>query len=220
MSKGTIGLGKELNEYLVVNQPPEHPMLKELRETTAKLRSAFLQVAPEQGHFLAFLARLVGARNALEIGTYTGYSALAVALVLPPDGRLVTCDINKEWTAIARHYWNKAGVGDKVELKLGRASDALAALRQQGSDGQFDFVFIDADKTGYDGYYESALALVRPGGLIVFDNMLRDGDVADPRVTDEDVTAIRALNAKIAKDERVDRVLAPVGDGMTLVRRR
>jgi predicted O-methyltransferase YrrM len=220
MSKGTIGLDARLNDYLVRHQAPEHPVLAEIRKATVEVGNSGLQIAEEQGRLLAFLARLIGTRHALEVGTFTGYSALAVALVLPPEGKLVACDLNKEWTDVARRHWKKAGVADRIDLRLGRAADTLAALEAEGPAGRFDFAFIDADKTGYDGYYESALRLVRPGGLIVFDNMLWGGAVADPRVRDADTRAVRALNKKIAADERVDRVLVPVGDGMMVVRKR
>jgi predicted O-methyltransferase YrrM len=220
MSKGTIGLDQRLNDYLVANQAPEHPALRKLREATAKLGPSYLQIAPEQSSFLGFLARLIGTRQALEVGTFTGYSAMTVALGLPKGGKLVACDISKEWTDIARRHWQEAGIADKIELRLGPAADTLAALEREGRRGSFDFAFIDADKTGYDGYYESALPLVRPGGLIVFDNTLYGGSVADPKDRDADTKAIRALNKKIAGDERVDRVLVPIGDGMTVVMRR
>ncbi|MEO8667025.1 MAG: class I SAM-dependent methyltransferase [Bauldia sp.] len=220
MSKGTIGLDGALNDYLVRHQPPEHPVLREIREATLKVGNAGLQIAPEQGHFLAFLAKLAGARNALEVGTFTGYSALAVMLAMPPDGTLTACDVSKEWTDVARRFWAKAGVADRIALRLGHAADTLAALEKEGAPGRFDFAFIDANKTGYDGYYESALRLVRPGGVIVVDNVLWGGAVADAKARDADTSAVRALNKKIAADERVDRVLVPVGDGMMVVRRR
>jgi predicted O-methyltransferase YrrM len=220
MSKGTIGLDQRLNDYLIANQPPEHPALRKLRGATAKLGPSYLQIAPEQSSFLGFLARLIGTRQALEVGTFTGYSAMTVALGLPKGGKLIACDISKEWTDIARRHWREAGIADKIELRLGPAADTLAALEEEGRRGSFDFAFIDADKTGYDGYYERALRLVRRGGLIVFDNMLFGGSVADPKARDGDTKAIRALNKKIAGDERVDRMLVPVGDGMTVVMRR
>jgi predicted O-methyltransferase YrrM len=177
-----------------------------------------MQIAREQGHFLTFLVRLIGARRILELGTFTGYSALAMALALPEDGKVTTCDLSESWTAMGRASWRKAGVDSNIEVKIGPAVGTLDRLEREGS--VFDFVFVDADKEAYDVYYETALRLVRPGGLIVFDNMLRRGRVADPKETDPDSLAIRALNAKIATDERIDRVLLPVGDGMTLVRRR
>ncbi len=219
MSRGSIGLDERLNAYIVASHAPEHPVLAKLRSFTGVMPMASMQIAPEQGAFLAFLARLIGARNTLEIGTFTGYSALAVALALPADGRLVALDVNEEWTTVARAHWREAGVADRIELRLGPAGDSLEALEGEGKRDHFDMAFIDADKTGYDAYYESALRLVRPGGLIVFDNMLQDGDVADPTKKSASTVAIRALNAKIAGDARVDAVLLPLGDGMTVARR-
>ena len=177
-----------------------------------------MQIAPEQGHFLAFLARLIGARTALEIGTYTGYSALAVALALPSDGRLVTCDVNPDWVAVGGRYWKRAGVEEKIETRIGPASASLAVLESEGRRDTFDLAFIDADKASYDEYFEICLRLVRRGGLIVLDNTLLDGTVVAP--TDAEAIAMDALNAKLSSDERIDRVMLPVGDGMTLVRRR
>jgi predicted O-methyltransferase YrrM len=190
----------------------------ELRETTSTMSKSRMQISPEQGHFLSFLVRLIGARRVLEVGTFTGYSSLCMALALPPEARIVALDVSKEWTDVARRFWAKAGVADKVELRLGSAVDTLQALIAEGQ--QFDFAFIDANKEDYDAYYEATLRLVRPNGLIAIDNTLRDGRVADPGETHLSVTAVRDLNAKIAKDERADRVLLTVGDGMMLVRRR
>lgn len=219
MSRGTIGLDNALSKYIVAHQPPEHPVLASLREFTGKMATAVLQIAPEQGHLLAFLVRLVGAKTVLEVGTFTGYSALAMVLAMPPEGRLVACDINPDWTNIGKRFWQKAGVAERIDVRIAPASQTLQALEAEGRD-RFDFVFIDADKPGYDDYYERALRLMRPGGVIALDNMLQDGAVAKATVKDVDTKAIRALNDKIAADERVDRVLMPVGDGMTLVRRR
>ncbi len=219
MSRGSIGLDRRLNDYIVAAHPPEHPVLAKLRRRTAVLSQANMQIAPEQGHFLAFLARLIGAREALEIGTFTGYSALAVALALPPDGHLVACDVNEKWTNIGKGHWLEAGVEERIELRIGPALETLAALEAEGFAGRFDIAFIDAAKSEYEGYYEACLRLVRVGGLITFDNMLQGGDVADPRRKGGSVEAIRALNAKLASDERVDVVLLPLGDGMTLARR-
>ena len=219
MSRGSIGLDERLNAYVVESHAPEHPVLAGLRTFTAAMPMASMQIAPEQGAFLAFLARLIGARRTLEVGTFTGYSALAVALALPADGRVVALDMSEEWTTVARAPWREAGVGRLIELRLGRAADSLAALEREGAAGAFDMAFIDADKVGYDTYYEAALRLVRPNGLIVFDNMLQDGDVADPGKKSGSTVAIRALNAKIAGDARVDAVLLPLGDGMTVARR-
>jgi predicted O-methyltransferase YrrM len=219
MSRGSIGLDDRLNRYVAENHPPEHPVLAELRKVTGKMPNAEMQVALEQGHLLAFLARLIGAQNALEIGTFTGYSALSVALALPRDGHLVACDINEAWTGIGRRHWEKAGVAGKIDLRLGPALETLKALKREGWTNGFDFAFIDAAKGEYDDYYELALKLVRKGGLIAFDNMLWGGAVANPRVKDGQTQALRTLNAKIAGDPRVDSVLLPVGDGMMVARR-
>ena len=219
MSRGSIGLDERLNAYIVKSHGPEHPVLAKLRAFTGAMPNASMQIAPEQGVFLAFLVRLIGARRTLEVGTFTGYSALAVALALPAGGEVVALDLSEEWTAIARAHWREAGVPEKVSLRLGPAADSLAALEAEGQAGTFDLAFIDADKTGYDRYYESALRLVRPGGLVVFDNMLQDGDVADPMERSASTVAIRALNEKIASDRRVDAVLLSLGDGMTVARR-
>jgi predicted O-methyltransferase YrrM len=218
MSRGSIGLDDRLNEYVVANHPAEHPVLAELRELTAKMPNSMMQIPPEQGHFLAFLVRLIGARNAIEVGTFTGYSALAVALALPKDGHLIACDISEEWTSIGRKYWQKAGVAGKIDLRLGPAVETLKALAKEGKKGAFDMAFIDAWKPDYAEYYELTLPLMRKGGLVAFDNMLWSGKVADPEATDGDTRAIRALNKKIAGDARVDPVLLPLGDGVMLAR--
>jgi len=218
MTRATYGLDETLRAYLLENQPAEHELLAELREITATVTRSRMQISPEQGHFLTFLIRLIGARRVLEVGTYTGYSSLCMALAMPPDGRIVACDKSAEWTDVAKRFWNKAGLADRIELRLGSAVDTLEDLIKERQ--EFDFVFIDANKEDYDAYYESSLKLVRPNGLIAIDNMLREGRVADPSVTQLSVSAVRDLNAKIAKDERGDRVLLTVGDGMMLVRRR
>jgi predicted O-methyltransferase YrrM len=220
MTRVSYGLDDTITAYLRANQPREHPLLAELREVTATMSRSRMQISPEQGHFLAFLLRLTGSRRVLEVGTFTGYSSLCMALALPPDGRIVACDVSAEWTDVARRFWTKAGVADKVELRLGPAVDTLRALIAEGHADSFDFAFIDADKESYDAYYEHSLRLVRPGGLIAIDNALREGRVADADETQLSVTAVRDLNAKIAADERGDRVLLTVGDGMMLVRRR
>jgi predicted O-methyltransferase YrrM len=219
MSRGSIGLDRRLNDYLVGAHRPEHPVLANLRRRTAGLPRGSMQVAPEQGYLLAFLVRLIGAKNALEVGTFTGYSALSVALALPPDGRLVACDISTGWTKIGRLHWQEAGVSERIELRIAPALETLAALIAEGLCDSFDIAFLDAEKTEYDGYYEACLRLVRVGGLITFDNILQHGRVADPEAVDASTEAIKALNAKIAADERVDAVLLPVGDGMTVARR-
>jgi predicted O-methyltransferase YrrM len=218
MTRITYGLDETVHAYVVANQPPEHPLLAQLREVTATMTRSRMQISPEQGHFLAFLIRLTGARRVLEVGTFTGYSSLCMALAMPADGRIVACDVSEEWTNVAREFWKKAGLTDRIELRLGSAVDSLKKLIDERQ--QFDFVFIDANKEDYDAYYESSLRLVPAGALIAIDNTLREGRVADPSVTQLSVSAVRDLNAKIAKDERGDRVLITVGDGMILVRKR
>jgi predicted O-methyltransferase YrrM len=220
MPKRHIALSDKLWDYVFDNSLREPPLLRRLRDETARLPMAGMQIAPDQGQLLALLARLVGARRCLEIGTFTGYSALAVALALPPDGRLVACDVNPETTAIARRYWAEAGVADKIELRLGPALQTLDALLAAGETGRIDFAFIDADKENYDAYYERALTLLRPGGLAVIDNVLWGGWVADQRRRDPETTALRALNAKLQRDERIDLSLLPLADGITLARKR
>jgi predicted O-methyltransferase YrrM len=219
MSRGSIGLDDRLNEYVVKSHPPEHPVLAELRALTGRMANGQMQIAPEQGHFLAFLIHLIGAKNTLEVGTFTGYSALAVALALPPKGRVIACDVSEEWTSIGRKYWEKAGVAGKIDLRLGPAIGTLRKLAEEGWTGKFDFAFLDAEKTEYDDYYELTLPLLRQGGLVVLDNMLRDGGVADPQVQDKGTRAIRALNKKIAGDKRVEAVLLPLADGLTVARK-
>jgi caffeoyl-CoA O-methyltransferase len=189
------------------------------REETRKLPMATMQIGPDQGAFMALLAKLMGARRYLEIGTFTGYSALSVALALPEDGRCVCCDISKDFTDRARAFWKEAGAERKIDLRLGPAFDTLDAMIAAG-EAPFDFAFIDADKSNYDGYYERALKLVRRGGLIALDNMLWSGAVADPTDTSRDTAALRALNAKIHGDDRVDMALAAVGDGVMLAVKR
>lgn len=220
MATTFMALDERCQDYLLAHQPPEHAILKSLREATAPHPEARMQVSPEQGHLLALLISLIGARRVLEVGTFTGYSALAMALALPADGRLVACDISKDWTRIGQPFWQAANVTDKIELKLGPAADTLAAMVDAGMEDSFDLAFIDADKTGYAEYYCLALRLVRPGGLILLDNMLRRGRVADPGNVEPDTVALRALNSAIRDDERVDRVLLPIAHGMTIVRRR
>lgn len=198
----------------------EPSVLARLREETAALEEANMQVGPEQGQFMSLLVELLGVERVLEVGTFTGYSALAMALALPPEGRIVTCDVSDEWTAIARRYWDEAGVSDRIELRLGPALETLDGLLAEGLAGRFDFAFIDADKPSYERYFERAFALVRPGGLIAVDNVLWDGAVADPEAADPDTIAIRAFNEKLRVDDRVTLSLVPIGDGLTLARRR
>jgi predicted O-methyltransferase YrrM len=212
MSNRTIDLTEEVVDYIRSVGVREHPVLAKLREETAPMEMAQMQIAPEQGAFMALLVRLTGARQILEIGTFTGYSSTAMALAMPPDGRIVCCDVSEEWTAMARRAWADAGVQDRVELRIAPAAETLAAL----DDDSFDLAFIDADKTSYDAYYEGCLRVVRPGGLILIDNTLQGGRVADPSADDDNVRAIRALNDKIAGDGRVDAVLLPLADGITM----
>ena len=222
MSSRSIGLSDTVQDYLIANSLRETPLQKQLRAETASALggSADMQIAPEQGQFMALMARLIGARLAVEIGTFTGYSALAVAQALPPTGRLIACDISADWTAIGHRYWEEAGVADRIDLRLGPATETLAALRGSPDAGRFDMAFIDADKTNYRRYFEDCLALLRPGGLIMIDNVLWGGSVAEAAKTDADTAAIRELNAALHTDERIDLSLVPIGDGLTLARKR
>ena len=220
MARRTNYVTDELYAYLLDVSLREPPVMTRLREETASLEKAHMQIGPEQGQFMALLVELIGAQNALEVGTFTGYSALAVAMALPEGGRLVACDISEEWTAIGRRYWEEAGVAHKINLRLAPALETLDALLTEGRAGTFDFAFIDADKEGYDAYFERVLELIRSGGLITLDNTLWEGKVVDATVTDADTEAIRAINTKLAGDERVTLSLLPVGDGLTLARKR
>ena len=197
----------------------ETPLQVRLREETARLPQGQMQIGPDQAAFFALLVRALGVHRALEIGTFTGYSSLAVASALPADGRLVCCDISAEWTAVAGRYWREAGVDTRIDLHLGSAAQTLTTLLAEGAAGSFDFAFIDADKTGYDGYYEACLQLLRPGGMLALDNMLWGGAVADPAQADPDTVTLRALNAKVYADARVEPALLTVGDGVLLVRK-
>jgi caffeoyl-CoA O-methyltransferase len=210
----------EVYDYLLDVSLRESPVLAELREVTAEHPMVAMQISPEQGQFMALLIRLIGARRCLEIGVYTGYSSLAVASALPEDGKIIACDVNEEFTAIARRFWDKAGVTAKIDLRLAPAMDTLDELLRDGQGGRFDFAFIDADKTSYEGYYERCLELLRPGGLIAVDNVLWSGSLVDERNQDPDCNALRSLNRKLYSDERVDLSMVPIGDGLTLARKR
>jgi predicted O-methyltransferase YrrM len=218
MSSKTLCITEELYEYMLSVSLREPEILGELRRETARYKNANMQIAPEQGQFMALLVQLLGARRTLDIGVYTGYSALCVALALPRDGRVVGSDVSREWTDTAKRFWRRAGVEDKIELHLGPAGRTLETLLEKWKEG-FDFAFIDADKVNYDLYYEYCLQLVRPGGVIAIDNVLWGGAVADAAVNDADTRAIRALNRKIHTDPRVEISLVPIADGLALARR-
>ena len=220
MSRRSISLTDSLYDYLLAVSLREPDVLRRLREETAKDPAARMQISPEQGQFMALLARLMGARRCLEVGVFTGYSSLALALALPEDGRILACDVSERWTAVARRYWAEAGVSHKIELKLAAALETLERLAGPSATGTFDFAFIDADKENYVGYYERVLELLRPGGLIVVDNTLWSGRVADPENAEADTVAMRHFNEHLHRDERVDLSLVPVGDGLTLARKR
>jgi len=219
MSNKTICITEELYEYMLSVSLREPAVLHELRRETALDEHANMQISPEQGQFMALLVRLLGARKTLDIGVYTGYSSLCIGLALPRDGRVIACDLNPEWTDTAKRYWRKAGVADKIELRLAPAQQTLEDLLAEKAATAFDFAFIDADKKNYDMYYEYCLELIRPGGLIAIDNVLWDGAVADESVNDVDTMAIRSLNKKIHADPRVEISLVPIADGLTLARK-
>jgi len=219
MSRRTIDLDDVLYRYLLDHSLREHPAQAALRAATASHPHAGMQISPEQGQFMALLVRLIGARRALEIGVFTGYSTLAVALALPDDGRLLACDVSDEYTRVGRPFWQQAGVAQKIELRLAPALATLDAQLAEGAAGSFDFAFIDADKGGYDAYYERCLRLLRPGGLLAIDNTLWSGAVARP-AQDADTEALQRLNAKLHQDQRIDLSLLPIGDGLTLARKR
>lgn len=220
MSNRTLELDDRTYQYLLAHSLREDPALAQLRAETASHPQVNMQIAPEQGQFMQMLVRLTGARRALEVGVFTGYSSLAVMLAMPPDGRLLALDVSKEYTAIARRHWQLAGVADRVELVIAPAAGTLDARLAAGEAGCYDFAFIDADKTGYLGYYERLLKLVRPGGLIVVDNTLWHGEVANPANREADTVALREFNDLLHADPRIDLALVPVGDGLTLARRR
>jgi predicted O-methyltransferase YrrM len=219
MSNRSLGLDDTLYDYLLAHSLREHPEQIALREATRGHPCAGMQISPEQGQFMALLVKLLGARHTLEIGVFTGYSALSVALALPDDGRILACDISNEYTSVGRPYWKRAGVAHKIDLRLAPALQTLDAELAAGASGQYDFAFIDADKTGYADYYERCLRLLRPGGLIAIDNVLWSGDVAQP-ARDDDTRALQALNQRLHDDERIDLSMLPVGDGLTLARKR
>ena len=220
MSNRSLGLDERLYDYLLGASLREPDILRRLREETAGMPLAVMQIAPEQGQFMALLVELTGARRTLELGVFTGYSSLVVALALPADGHITACDVSEEFTAVARRYWAEAGVADKIDLRLAPALETLDKLLADGQAGTYDFAFIDALKTEYADYFERVIELLRPGGLAAIDNVLWDGRVADPDDTDEDTVAIRAFNEKLLGDQRVSLSLLPLADGLTLARKR
>lgn len=220
MSRRTIAMDDRLYDYLLAVSLREPDALARLREETASHRAAGMQISPEQGQFMQLLVRLTRARRAIEVGVFTGYSSLAVALAMPDDGHILACDVSAEFTAIAERYWREAGVAGRIELVLAPALDTLDARLAAGEAGQYDFAFIDADKGNYLAYYERIHQLLRPGGLITIDNTLWDGAVADPANDEPDTVALRAFNARLRDDARIDLSLVPIGDGLTLARKR
>jgi len=220
MPKQSIGLDHQLYNYLLSVSLREPEILLKLRQETASHPRSGMQISPEQGQFMRLLVQLIGAKKTLEVGVFTGYSSLSVALALPADGKIIAADVSEEFTAIARRYWHEAGVADKIDLRLAPGLETLDQLLATGQAETFDFAFIDADKENYDGYYERSLQLVRPGGLIVIDNVLWSGQVANPQIQDASTQAIRALNKKLHHDERITLSLVPIADGLTLAMKR
>ena len=216
MSTGILNLTKDLRDYLWEKGMQEHPVLAELRQETAQIPESVMQICPEQGALMANLIRLMSAKKTIEIGTFTGYSALAVALALPDDGKIVACDISEEWTSVGKKKWEQAGVGDKIDLRIAPALETLEGLMAEGQEGTFDFAFIDADKANYLDYYKMCLKLVRKGGVIAIDNVLWSGAVIQNDINDIDTVAIRDLNDYLVQDERVALSMVPVGDGLTI----
>lgn len=220
MSNRTLNLTDDLYQYLCKQSLRESDLLKALRDETAQLPMARMQISPEQGQFMAMLTGIIGARRTIEVGVFTGYSALVVAHALPDDGEIIACDISEEYTDIAKRYWQTAGVAHKIDLRLAPAAQTLQGLLDAGRAGEFDFAFIDADKTNYQQYFDLCLKLLKPGGVIAVDNVLWSGSVIDDSIQDEDTVAIRAFNENLQSDGRVDISMLPVGDGLTLARKR
>jgi predicted O-methyltransferase YrrM len=220
MSNRTIEMSDRLYQYLLDNSVREDPLLTRLRAETAQMPEQAMQISPEQGQFMAMLVRLTGAKRCIEVGVFTGYSTLVVAQALPASGHIVACDISRPFTDIARRYWQKAGMADRISLHLAPAAETLQALLDRGEQETFDFGFIDADKTGYKTYFELILKLLRPGGLVTIDNVLWGGAVADPENREADTVALRELNQDLLSDPRVDISMLPIGDGLTLARKR
>lgn len=220
MSSRNHNIPENIYDYILDTTLRDQPILAELRERTSTMPGAGMQISPDQGQFMALLTKLTGATNTLEVGVFTGYSSLIVAQALPENGKITACDISEEYTAIAREFWKKAGVTHKIDLHIGPAVETLDALISDGKTGAFDLAFIDADKENYVTYYERSLILLRSGGLILIDNVLWGGRAADPEQKDESTLAIRALNASLKDDDRIDVSLIPIGDGLALARKR
>ena len=220
MSAKTIQMDDQLLEYLRQNAVREPKVLQELREETQRLPNAGMQISSEQGQLMAMLVKLVNARKIIEVGTFTGYSSIVMALAMPPEGRLIACDVSEEYTRMARKFWQKAGVEQKVQLILGNAKESLRQLLEADEQEAFDLAFIDADKTAYTDYYECCLQLLRPGGLVLVDNVLWGGQVADSSNHDVDTEALRTFNATLSSDQRIDLCMVPIGDGLTVARKR
>lgn len=220
MSARTLTLTPEIYDYVLAHSLRESDVLRRLRSDTQRMPQASMQISPEQGQFMALLVKLIGAKQCIEVGTFTGYSSTSVALALPEDGHVLCLDVSADFTEKARSVWSEAGVSDKITLRLGAAKDSLEELVRVGQSGAYDFAFIDADKSNYINYYELILELIRPGGLVVIDNTLWSGAVADPQQNTPDTLAIREFNEHVHADRRVDMSLLPVGDGMTLARKR
>jgi predicted O-methyltransferase YrrM len=221
MSSETLFLSDDLYAYMKAVSLREPDILSRLREETSHDPLHMMQISPEQGQFMSLLVKLMAAERTIEIGVYTGYSSLCVALAMPEQGKMVACDVSEAWTSVARRYWKEAGVASKIDLRLAPAIQTLdRLLNRKNKYGAYDFAFIDADKESYDIYYERCLELLRPGGLMAIDNVFWGGDVANPEISDEETIAIRTLNKKIQADDRVDMSMMPIGDGLMLVRKR
>ena len=220
MSNQTLSLDERLYRYVLNISVDEPQLLAELRAETAALPMARMQISPEQGQFMQWLLRLMGAKRGIEVGVFTGYSSLSAMLAMPQDAYLLACDVSTEWTVIAQRYWAKAGVAERIDLQLAPAIDTLDSALASGEAGCFDYAFIDADKGGYMAYYECCLQLLRPGGVVMVDNVLWNGRVADPNESDDDTLAIRAFNERLRDDQRIDLSLVPIGDGLSLCRKR
>lgn len=219
MSTHTIDIDDRLYAYMLDISLREPDVMRRLRDETAKHPMAIMQISPEQGQFMQMLVRMLGAKNCIEVGVFTGYSSLAVALALPADGRIVACDISEDYTAVGEPFWKDAGVRDKIDLRIAPATDTLDAMIAAGETGGYDFTFIDADKPGYPEYFERCLALLRSGGVVAVDNIFMDGNAADPDTTSENAQAMRKFNAILKDDARVELSLIPIGDGLTLARK-